>query len=68
MTNCLFAAGVKALTARLEVRYLHPVFIDNTVHLMARITKSKASLQLVEAELSQDGQTKARAIGSFINR
>ncbi|HUV29964.1 MAG TPA: PaaI family thioesterase [Acidobacteriota bacterium] len=68
MTNCLFSAGITAVTGRLEVRYLRPVAIDQTVHLSARILKSRRTLHYVEAELVQESEVKVTAVGSFVDR
>ena len=68
MTNCLFSMNIFAVTARLEVRYLHTVEISQEIHLTAQHSKSKGVLHYVKAELLQRGQVKAKASGSFIDR
>ena len=68
MTNCLFAEGIKAVTARLEVRYLHPVDATKEVELNARLTKSKADVHYLEASLMQDSDVKVKGWGTFVKR
>lgn len=66
MTNCLFAHGIKALTAELNVRFLAPVRTNTAVELKAGIERSNGSYYIVNASLAQDKILKARAIGKFI--
>lgn len=68
MTNCLFAHGHKAVTAKLEVRYRHPVSTNREALLRAWCVRSRPPLRLVRAELVQDGQAKAIAFARFIDR
>lgn len=39
MTNCLFARGVAAVTARLDVRYRHPVCLDEGAEVTASVSR-----------------------------
>jgi uncharacterized protein (TIGR00369 family) len=66
MTNCLFAHGIKAVTAELKVRFLHPVDIRKSIRLRARIEKTYAHFYALKAELYQDEGIKARATGKFM--
>jgi acyl-coenzyme A thioesterase PaaI-like protein len=68
MTNCLFAHGHVAMTAELKVRYRKPVVIGEEMLLRAWITRSQPPLHLLEAELKQDGCTKAIASAKFMER
>ncbi|MDF1545822.1 MAG: PaaI family thioesterase [bacterium] len=68
MTNCLFSAGVRAVTARLEVRYLHPADIDSPVRLSARVVSSRSTLHFLEAELSQGDRVKAKGKATFMEQ
>ena len=68
MTNCLFARGRVAMTAELKVRYRKPVFIGQQMTIHAWITGSQAPLYLLEAELKQEGCTKAVASAKFLER
>jgi len=67
MTNCLFANGVKALTAELKVRYLSSVNTKELIRLRAVIEKSYAHFFMLKAELFQNGTAKARATGKFFS-
>jgi len=66
MTNCLFAHGIAAVTAELNVRFRHPMVLGTPLTVTARITRRAEPLFLVEAELTQAGQLKAKATGKFM--
>ncbi len=66
MTNCLFAHGIAAVTAELNVRFRHPIELGKTLRAMARITRRSSPIFVVEAELVQAGQLKAKATGKFM--
>ena len=68
MTNCLFAHGVAAVTAEITVRFRHPISLHADLVVRAHITRSQAPLHIVEAEIVQDGQVKAKATGKFMER
>jgi len=68
MTNCLFAHGITAVTAELNVRFRHPMELGTPLRVAARITRRAAPLFLVEAELTQAGRLKAKAAGKFMER
>lgn len=68
MTNCLFAHGITAVTAEITVRFRHPVELDAPLVVHAHITRSQAPLHVVEAQIVQDGQIKAKAVGKFMER
>lgn len=66
MTNCLFAAGVTALTGELAVKYRAPVKIGRAVGLKAWIEKDHDPLFLLRSELGQDGAVKVAAEAKFM--
>lgn len=68
MTNCLFARGHSGVAADLHVRYRHPVLTGVACALRAWIERCSAPLFVLRAELSQDGQCKATAVGKFLAR
>jgi acyl-coenzyme A thioesterase PaaI-like protein len=68
MTNCLFSHGKVAVTARLIVRFLLPIVIDNTAVIRAWLRDSSPPLFVLEAELAQNGRVMASAAGQFIDR
>ena len=66
MTNCLFAAGITALTAEMTVKYKAMVRIGGALSLTARIIKDQDPLFLTGAELLQNGQVKVIAAAKFM--
>jgi uncharacterized protein (TIGR00369 family) len=68
MTNCLFSQGKAAVTARLIVRFLLPVAIDNTAVIRAWLKDFSPPLFVLEAELTQNGRVMASAAAKFIDR
>ena len=68
MTNCMFAMNKKAVTGMLTVRYRHPVSINRTAEISARLVKASPPLYYLEAELSQDGKLLVKATGKFMER
>jgi uncharacterized protein (TIGR00369 family) len=68
MTNCLFARGVVAVTAELTIRFRRPVEVGRPLIARARVSCLREPLHVAEAELIQDGEVKATAIGKFMER
>ena len=66
MTNCLFAHGVRAVTAELNVRFRHPIVLELPLKVAARVTRESAPLFLLEATLVQNGEVRATATGKFM--
>ncbi|NOQ21170.1 MAG: hotdog fold thioesterase [Candidatus Aegiribacteria sp.] len=66
MTNCMFAHGIHAVTAELNIRFLHPVACCLSVTVRAWITRSSSKLHLLKAEISQNDQIMATATGKFV--
>jgi len=66
MTNCLFAAGITALTGELNIKYKAPVKIGRAVELKAWIEKDWTPLYLLKGDLSQDGEVKVSADAKFM--
>lgn len=66
MTNCLFAHGRCGLTAELCVRFRHPVHTGRSTLVRAWVERDGAPLFVLGAEVSQDGQRKATAVGKFM--
>ena len=67
MTNCLFAHNITAVTARLIIRFLLPVVIDQPAAVRAWIREYEPPLFVLEAELEQKDQILVRASAKFIN-
>ena len=68
MANCLFAHRVAAVTARLIVRFLLPVAINQPATVKAWIREYEPPLYVLEAELEQNGRVLVRGSAKFINR
>jgi len=66
MTNCLFAHGIRAVTAELKVRYLASVSTLGTLTARARLESSRHGLHQLRAEMSQAGVLKATATAKFL--
>ena len=66
MTNCMFAHGIHAVTAELNIKFRHPVACCQSVTVRAWITRSSSKLHLLKAEISQNGQVMATATGKFV--
>jgi len=68
MTNCLFARGIRGLTAELKVRYHESVAASEEVLLQAWLDDDAHGLYQLRANLTQDGTVKASATGKFMNQ
>ena len=68
MTNCLFAHGITAVTAELNVRFRHPLTVNTPLRVVAKILRRNEPLFVIEAELIQESQIKARATGKFMEQ
>ena len=68
MTNCLFSHGKAAVTARLIVRFLHPVALNDDAVIRAWLKDFSPPLFVLEAELVQNGRITATAAAKFIDR
>lgn len=68
MTNCLFAHGIEAVTAELKVRFRHPIVLEDSMQIIAWISRSQSPLFVVESSILQGGITKARGTGKFMLR
>jgi len=66
MTNCLFARGFVGVTADLQVRYLKPVRVGAEATIRAWLDRSRRLTHQLGAELVQDGEVVARAVGKFM--
>jgi len=66
MTNCLFAAGIAAVTGELNVRFAKPVSIGKKIYIKTWITISNSPLFVLKSELRQDGFLKCRANAKFM--
>lgn len=67
MTNCLFARGVKGLTAELKIRYLQPVALQAPFLVRAFPEKVYGHFYSLKAELLQEGILKSKGLGKFLS-
>lgn len=66
MTNCLGAQGVEAMTARLEVRFHHPVKTGTPLRVEADWEGGRGKIYRLTAVIEQEKQIKASASGVFL--
>ena len=66
MTNCLFARGLRAVTADLHIRYRHPVASQTPVYLRAWLERENNPLFILHAELRQSDKLMVSAVGKFM--
>ena len=72
MTNCLFRLGIKAMTARLNVRFRSPVQTRIPLEVTACLLQREQPRQLrkmvytLSAAIEQKGKTRATATGTFV--
>ena len=67
MTNCLLARGIPGVTADLQVRFLRPVLIGKPVTVRGWLDRSRGPVHILGAELRQDGEILATAVGKFLD-
>ncbi len=66
MTHCLFLQGIEAMTAQLEVRFLHPVPLGQPLTIRARVVEQRKRLYRLRAELLGQQAMLAKASASFM--
>lgn len=66
MTHCLFAQGIEAVTGDLNIRYRHPVPVDRTVCVHARLGDACHPLYKMQSEIVMDDETLVRAKARFV--
>jgi len=68
MTSCLFGRGYNGVTGELNMCFRHPVITNRVVTVRAWIERSSPPYHVLRAEVIQDEQVKATAIGKFVDR
>lgn len=68
MANWLFLRGIRAHTAKGEIRYREPVALGTSLELSGQLVKRKGRLAILEAIATRadDGATVAEAQGTFM--
>lgn len=65
MTHCLFARGITAFTAKLEVTYRHPARVGREATVQAWLVSDSEVLYELKAEVRQGTRRCAQARGLF---
>ena len=69
MTNCMFAHGMAAVTADMNVRFRHPVIINRPATVRAKLNSEMDSpIHRLTAEVVQEGKVVATATARFIDK
>lgn len=68
MTNCLFAHGIVAVTAEINVRFRHPIFLDTPLTISAKISDVQGGLYIIDSFILQKNQLKAQGSGKFMKK
>jgi len=66
MAHCLFHKNIQAVTAELNVRFLHPVSCGSHLELRAWLKSSRPPLFNVSSQLICQGQLAAKAEAKFL--
>jgi len=68
MANWLFLKGVRAHTAKCEIRYREPVHLGTTLALEGRATRAKGRMVMMEGKAvrADDGVVVAETTASFM--
>lgn len=66
MTHCLFHQGIRAVTAELTVRFLHPVPHHSVLTIRGWLESSHPKLYRLKSELLHGDQVMARAEAKFL--
>lgn len=65
MSHCVFALGLRGVTARLNLRYRHPVKVNQEAVIRAWIVNSHPPLFEIKAELEQEGEVRVLGDAKF---
>jgi len=68
MGNCLFSQGLSGVTAELKVRFKKTIDLHKKAVVKAWIKNSSNGLYILDAEIVQDEQVKAFAVGKFVDK
>ena len=66
MAHCLFARGVEAVTARLQIEYKKPLRAGVPAMVRAKVSYDSPPLYRVEGVVVQEGGVRASAEGTFL--
>lgn len=68
MTHWLFAHHAPGFTARLNLRYRHPVELFKVAHVRAWLKEASPPVYQLAAEIVQDGQVRTTAEATFMHK
>ena len=68
MTHCLFSKNIEALTADMNIRFLHPVKCGDRLELSAKLVSSTGPLYRLEAEIKNDDKILVRGNAKFFRK
>ncbi|TKF21346.1 PaaI family thioesterase [Vibrio genomosp. F6] len=66
MTNCLFSLGVHAMTADLNVRFIHPVPLDQPITILGEFIQQRRGIYQLSSSLTHLGVKLATATAKFV--
>lgn len=66
MTHCLFQQGICAVTADLQVRFMHPIFLKQQVRVEAELLLQRRGFYQLSAAIWAQNVVLAKAEGKFI--
>lgn len=66
MTNCLFSLGVNAMTADLQVRFMHPIPLNKTIMIHGRLLQKRRGIYLMSSHIESENQKLATANAKFL--
>jgi uncharacterized protein (TIGR00369 family) len=68
MVSCLFARGLVALTTELQIRYHHPVRIEEPAYVRAWLERSRHRLHWLRGEIRQGERLVTTASAKFLQQ
>ena len=66
MMHCLFVRRISAVTARLTMKFRHPVEVGREAVVRARVDRDSSPRFMLTAEIVQDDTVRATAEGLFL--
>ncbi|MCG3137861.1 MAG: hypothetical protein HJJLKODD_01716 [Phycisphaerae bacterium] len=66
MTHCLFSKWIRGYTAKLQIRYRHPVRVGEVAIVRAALCETREPLHRLTASIVQEGRICAKAEATFV--
>ena len=67
MVNYLLYLNINAVTADMNIRFIHTIKSDATLKLRSKVISQRKSLFIVHGEILHDNKIMAKSIGKFIS-